>query len=200
MVPTGGPTPSAAFSRASSRSPRRRTRSRKTLAIIAADADFPHTPPTAPARTPRKPGFEIVYDKTYPPATTDFTPIVRRCSRQRRCRVQRSYPPKLRSAWCTAANEIGLNAENVRRRAGRPAIRPRSRSSSGPAQRHRDYDFWEPSQDLKLPGVDDFLKKYQATRAGRRRRPARLLSRRLGLFTSSGAGGSSGRSQEPQRR
>ena len=35
------------------------------------------TLPTAHARTPRPRGSRIVYDKTYPPTTTDYSPIVR---------------------------------------------------------------------------------------------------------------------------
>jgi branched-chain amino acid transport system substrate-binding protein len=49
----------------------------KTVAIIAADAEFARTASDGARDNAKAGGFEIVYDKTYPPSTTDFTPVVR---------------------------------------------------------------------------------------------------------------------------
>ena len=69
------------------------------------------TPPTAPARTPRTPGCKIVYDKTYPPNTTDFTPIVRAIDATNPDLVLSfSYPPDS-VGMVRAANEIGLKTK-----------------------------------------------------------------------------------------
>ena len=48
-----------------------------TVAIVAADAEFSLNAAAGARENARKLGFQIVYDKTYPPATTDYTPIVR---------------------------------------------------------------------------------------------------------------------------
>ena len=62
-----------------------------------------------------------------------------------------------------------------------------------------NYETWVPSPKLMAPAAD-FFKKYQDARQGRRRRSARLLSRRLGLCLSAGAGRRRHRLKEHQRR
>jgi branched-chain amino acid transport system substrate-binding protein len=49
----------------------------KTVALIAADAEFARTAADGARANAKALGFDIVYDKTYPPSTTDFTPVVR---------------------------------------------------------------------------------------------------------------------------
>ena len=49
----------------------------KTVAIVGADAEFSNNAMTGARANAKKDGFDIVYDRTYPPATTDYTPIVR---------------------------------------------------------------------------------------------------------------------------
>ena len=57
-----------------------------------------------------------------------------------------------------------------------------------------NYDFWEPAKTLQFPGVDEFLKKYQARAASRRGRSARLLSAAVRLCQHAGdRAGSRGR-------
>src|SRR5204862_510935 len=49
----------------------------KSLAIIGADAEFPKNAIDGIRVNAKAAGLNVVYDKTYPPPTTDFTPIVR---------------------------------------------------------------------------------------------------------------------------
>src|SRR5262245_15169465 len=49
----------------------------KTVAIVAADAEFARTVADGARDNAKAAGFEIIYDKGYPPNTTDFAPIVR---------------------------------------------------------------------------------------------------------------------------
>src|SRR3954449_9537788 len=49
----------------------------QTVAIVAADLEFSHNAAQGARENAQKHGFKIVYDRTYPPSTTDFTPIVR---------------------------------------------------------------------------------------------------------------------------
>ena len=44
-----------------------------------------------------------------------------------------------------------------------------------------NYETWVPAKSMMFEGTEEFFKKYQARAARRRRRSARLLSRRLGL-------------------
>jgi branched-chain amino acid transport system substrate-binding protein len=77
MLPTG-PEPEKAFSRgffelAAEAKPRP-----KTVAIVAADAEFAQNAADGARQTIKEiGGFEIVSDRNYPPSTTDFTPIIR---------------------------------------------------------------------------------------------------------------------------
>src|SRR5262249_34739347 len=49
----------------------------QTVAIVAADAEFSLKMAYGARTRPQKPGLKIVYDKSYPPTTTDFAPIMR---------------------------------------------------------------------------------------------------------------------------
>ena len=49
----------------------------RTVAIAAADAEFARTVADGARENAKAFGFEVMYDKTYPPNTTDFMPIVR---------------------------------------------------------------------------------------------------------------------------
>src|SRR6185503_3328325 len=49
----------------------------QTVAIVAADLEFSHNAAEGARTNAKKYGFRVVYDKTYPPATTDFAPIIR---------------------------------------------------------------------------------------------------------------------------
>jgi branched-chain amino acid transport system substrate-binding protein len=45
----------------------------KTLAIVAADAEYPRTSAEGVKKNAQKFGWKVVYDRNYPPNTTDFT-------------------------------------------------------------------------------------------------------------------------------
>ncbi|TMJ92282.1 MAG: hypothetical protein E6G77_25600 [Alphaproteobacteria bacterium] len=49
----------------------------QTVAILAADAEFAQSAAHGAREEIKKHGFKIVYDKSYPPSTTDFAPVVR---------------------------------------------------------------------------------------------------------------------------
>ena len=76
MVPGGDegrwPSPGGWFEIAAAQSPRPRT-----VALIGADAEFGKTACDGARENAKAGGFDIVYDKSYPPGTTDMVPIVR---------------------------------------------------------------------------------------------------------------------------
>jgi branched-chain amino acid transport system substrate-binding protein len=79
----------------------------KTVAIIAADAEFARTSADGARANAQKLGFDIIYDKTYPPPTTDFVPVVRAVQAANPDIVfVASYPPDTVGIIRTA-NEIG---------------------------------------------------------------------------------------------
>src|SRR5213596_1042115 len=49
----------------------------QSVAIVGADAEYPQTALAGAREVIKRLGFKTVYDKTYPPSTADYTPIVR---------------------------------------------------------------------------------------------------------------------------
>jgi branched-chain amino acid transport system substrate-binding protein len=166
MVPTGGPHPAQSFSAgffdlAAAQKPKP-----KTLAIIAADAEFAAAAAEGARANAKAAGFDIVYDKTYPPSTTDYSPIVQAIQAANPDIVfSASYPPDA-VGMVRAANEVGLKAKLFG--GGLVGLQYASvKTQLGPELNGIvDYDFWEPAKTLVFPGVDNFLKKYQAKAKG----------------------------------
>ena len=108
MLPTG-PEPQKAFSRGFFELAARRSRDPKTVAIVAADAEFAQNAADGARQSIKEiGGFEIVSDQNYPPTTTDFTPIIRAVKALNPDIVYvAAYPPDS-VGIVRAANEIGL--------------------------------------------------------------------------------------------
>ena len=165
MQPAGGPNPSAAFSQGFFEVAAAQNPKPKTLAIMAADAEFPHNAADGARENAKKAGLQIVYDKTYPPNTTDYSPIVRAVDAVNADVVfSASYPPDA-VGIVRAANEIGLKAKLFG--GGLVGLQYASiKQQLGPMLNGIvNYDFWEPAKTLEFPGVEEFLKKYQAKAA-----------------------------------
>jgi branched-chain amino acid transport system substrate-binding protein len=166
MVPTGGADPPVSFSKGFFEVAAAQNPKPKTLAIIAADAEFPHNAADGARKNAKEAGLQIVYDKTYPPNTTDYTPIVRAIDAANPDIVfSASYPPDA-VGIVRASNEIGLKAKIFG--GGLVGLQYASiKQQLGPQLNGIIvYDFWEPAPTLQFPGVLDFLKKYQAKAAG----------------------------------
>jgi branched-chain amino acid transport system substrate-binding protein len=165
MAATGGPDPSAAFSKGFFELAAKQNPKPKTVAIIAGDAEFPRNAADGARRNAKAAGIQIVYDKTYPPNTTDFTPIVRAIQAANPDIVlSLSYPPDA-VGMVRAANEIGLNVKMFG--GGLVGLQYATIKQQLGDQLNGivNYDFWEPAKTLQFPGVVDFLKKYQARAA-----------------------------------
>src|SRR4029077_15474644 len=128
----------------------------------AGDAEFPRNAAVGARKNAKAAGLSIVYDKTYPPTTTDFTPIVRAIDATNPDVVfSASYPPDAVGIVRTV-NEIGLKAKLFG--GGLVGLQYASiKQQLGPQLNGIvNYDFWEPAKTLQFPGVEQFLKKYQA--------------------------------------
>jgi branched-chain amino acid transport system substrate-binding protein len=81
----------------------------QTVAILAADAEFAKAASDGAREELKKQGMRIIYDQSYPPSTTDFTPMVRAMQAANADIVYiAAYPPD-NVGIIRAANEIGLN-------------------------------------------------------------------------------------------
>src|SRR5580692_7397941 len=80
----------------------------QTIALVAADAEYAQNVIEGARETVKKLGLKVVYDRSYPPTTTDYTPIVRAIQASNPDVVfVASYPPDS-VGIVRAANEIGL--------------------------------------------------------------------------------------------
>jgi branched-chain amino acid transport system substrate-binding protein len=81
----------------------------QTVAILAADAEFAQSAAHGAREELKKHGMKLVYDKSYPPSTTDFAPVVRAVQAADPDIVYiGAYPPD-NVGIIRAANEIGLS-------------------------------------------------------------------------------------------
>lgn len=79
----------------------------KTVAIVAADSEFARTAADGARENAKALGFDIIYDKTYPPATTDFAPVIRAVQASNAEVVFVAAYPVDTVGIVRAANEIG---------------------------------------------------------------------------------------------
>jgi branched-chain amino acid transport system substrate-binding protein len=164
MIPTGQNTkPSFTegfFDVAAKQSPRP-----TTAAIVAADAEFARNACEGARENAKKNGFNIVYDRTYPPSTTDFTPIVRAIQATNPDVVNIcSYPPDS-VGMVRTINEVGFKPKMV----GGAMVGLQAtaiKTQLGPLLNgFVNYETWVPSKQMLTPDVEAFLKEYQS-RAG----------------------------------
>jgi branched-chain amino acid transport system substrate-binding protein len=164
MLPSG-PTPKEAFTEgffqvAAAQSPKP-----QTIAIAAEDADFSHNAAEGARNNVKKYGFNTVYDKTYPPNSTDFSPIIRAIQATNPDLVVFcSYP--LSSVGLTlSANELGLKPKMMGgAMVGLQATVFKSKLKSK-LNGIVNYETWVPSPKLMAPAAD-FFKTYQSKAQG----------------------------------
>jgi branched-chain amino acid transport system substrate-binding protein len=160
MIPNG-PTPKPAFTRGFFKVAETQNPRPETIALAYTDAEFGQNACEGARENAKDAGFKIVYDKSYPPATIDFTPIVRAIqARNPDLLVICSYPldtvgmiktineigfkPKL---WGGAM--VGLQATAFKTQLG-PLL-------NGVV----NFETWLPVKSMEFPGSMELLKKYQ---------------------------------------
>jgi branched-chain amino acid transport system substrate-binding protein len=164
MIPSG-PDPKPAFTQGFFEIAMAQNPKPKTVAIVAADQEFSRNASDGARANAKKYGLEIVYDKTYPPSTTDYAPIVRAIQATNPdVVVVCSYPPDS-VGIIRAVNEIGFKPKMI----GGGMVGPQNtamKAQLGPLLNgFVNYDFWLPVEKMQFPGVDELMKKYQARAA-----------------------------------
>jgi branched-chain amino acid transport system substrate-binding protein len=132
-----------------------------TLAIVGADAEFPHLALDGARDNANNLGLRVVYNRTYPPNSVDFGPIVRSIQAASPDVVYvASYPPD--SVGITrSANEIGLKPKMFGGAMIGLQFAP-IKAQLGPLLNGMvAYELYVPEPTLKFPGIEDFLKRYQ---------------------------------------
>jgi branched-chain amino acid transport system substrate-binding protein len=137
----------------------------QTVAIIAADAEFAQAAAQGAREELKKHGFKLIYDKSYPPSTTDFTPVMRAVQAANADIVfAGAYPPDS-VGLVRAANEIGLTPKMFGGALIGQLVTP-IKVQLGPVQNGLViHESFVPSPKLNFPGLDDLMKRYQAKAA-----------------------------------
>src|SRR5438874_6949173 len=82
----------------------------QTIALVGADAEYPALALEGARAQVKRTGLKVVYDKTYPPNTVDFSPIVRAIAATNADLVFVASNPPDSAGMVRAANEVGLKA------------------------------------------------------------------------------------------
>ena len=162
MQPTGGMHPKEEFARGFFAVAMQQNPKPTTVAFIGADAEFPRNATDGARVVAKELGLKTVYDKTYPPTTSDFSPIIRAIQATNPDIVLvASYPPDS-VGMIRAANEVGLKAKLFG--GGMVGLQSTAiKVQLGPLLNGIvDYDFWLPWSKLASPEGLAFLKTYQA--------------------------------------
>jgi branched-chain amino acid transport system substrate-binding protein len=136
-----------------------------TVALVGADAEYPALALEGARAQAKRTGLKVVYDKSYPPNTVDFSPIVRAIQATNPDLVfLASYPPDS-AGMVRAVNEVGLKT----RMFGGGLVGPQFaalRTQLGPLLNGVvNYEAYTPEVAAKFPFLDEFLAKYQGRAA-----------------------------------
>src|SRR5262245_5488338 len=134
----------------------------QTVAIVAADQEFSRNAADGARENMKQSGLKLVYERTYPPTTADFAPIVRAIAAANPdLVVVCSYPPDS-VGMVRAVNELGFKPKAI----GGAMVGLQStaiKAQLGPLLNgFINYEFWLPVEKMQFPGVADLISRYQA--------------------------------------
>jgi len=134
----------------------------RTISILAVDNDFAQRAAESVRSMAREYGLRIVYDRSYPPTTVDFTPTIRAIMAQRPDVVFfASYPPDS-NGILRAVSELKMTAALF----GGGMVGPQIaavQAQLGPILNNLvNWDVYSPEPTMRFPGVVEFQEKYRA--------------------------------------
>jgi len=159
MLPTG-PKPREAFTEGFFQVAAAQNPKPQTVALTSEDAEFARNACEGARENAKTFGFNVVYDKTFPPGTTDFSPIVRALQAANADLVVACSYPLSSVGLVQAASELGLNPKMFGgAMVGLQATVFKDRLKAK-LNGIVNYETWVPSPKL-LARSADFFKAYQ---------------------------------------
>jgi branched-chain amino acid transport system substrate-binding protein len=160
MIPNG-PTPKPAFTRGFFKVAEAQKPKPETIAIAMADAEFGRNACEGAEQNAKTSGFKILYNKAYPPSTTDFSPIIRAVQALNPdLFVVCSYPLDT-VGIVKSMNEIGFTPKMW----GGAMVGLQAtvfKTQLGPMLNGVvNFETWLPVKSMEFPGALELLKKYQ---------------------------------------
>jgi branched-chain amino acid transport system substrate-binding protein len=136
-----------------------------SVAIAGADAEFSRIATDGARENAQKLGLKIVYDKSYPPNTVDFAPIVRGIQATNPDIVFLASYPLDSAGMVRAVSEVGLKTKmfgggliGLQYAAVKQQLGPLLNGITS-------FDTYVPEPTLQFPGIKDFLTRYQSRAA-----------------------------------
>jgi branched-chain amino acid transport system substrate-binding protein len=137
----------------------------QTVALVAADQEFSRNACEGARENAKAAGLRVVYDKTYPPTTTDFSPIVRAIQATNPDIVSVCSYPLDSVGMVKAVNEIGFKPKMI----GGAMVGLQAtvfKTQLGPLLNGWvNYETWVPSEKMLTPEVKEFLATYPSRAA-----------------------------------
>jgi len=132
----------------------------KTIAFLAADQEFAQNLANGARELAKKAGLKTVYDQNYPPATTDFSSLVRGIRAARPDMVFVMSYPNDSVAIVRAVNEIGIGDTVKIFGGGMVGLQftPIMQSLGSLLNGIVNYNSYVPG--MKYPGIEAFLARY----------------------------------------
>ncbi len=161
MLPTG-PEPKKAFSTGFFELAAAQNPKPKTVAIVAADAEFAQNAADGARDNIKAMGFDLVLDKNYPPSTTDFAPVMRAVQAVNPDIIYvAAYPPNS-VGIVRASKEIGLSPKIFGGAFIGLLVTP-IKMQLGPLMNGIiNNEVFVPAPSFIFPGTKEMLAKYQA--------------------------------------
>lgn len=134
----------------------------RTIAILAVDNEFAQKAAESARYLSKQRGLRIVYDRSYPPTTVDFTPTMRSIQAARPDLIFiGSYPPDS-NGILRAVSELRVTAQMF----GGGMIGPQIaavQAQLGPILNNLvNWDVYSPEPTMDFPGIRAFQEKYRA--------------------------------------
>ena len=160
-IPTSGPHPRQLFTEGFFQVAAAQNPKPTTIAITAEDAEFAQHAADGARANAKKYGFKIVYDKSYPPSSTDYSPIVRALQAVNPDLVVVCAYPLSAVGITQSVNELGFKPKMIGGgMVGLQAVAIKNKLK-GKLNGIVNYENWVPSPKLMKPAAG-FFKEYQA--------------------------------------
>src|SRR3954451_21657930 len=134
----------------------------QTVALIASDQEFARKACEGARENAKKHNFKVVCDRTYPPTTADFTPIVRAIQAANPDLVAVCSYPLDSVGMVRAVNELNYKPKMI----GGAMVGLQAtvfKTQLGPLLNGIvNYETWVPAKNMMFEGTEEFFKKYQS--------------------------------------
>ena len=164
-----GPDPAVDFSRAWFDTVMALSPKPKSIAFVAADAEFARNLKEGAVTNAKRLGLKITYNKNYKPGTPDYTPIIRAVNATNPDVIYVASYPNGSAGMTRAVSEVGTKAKAFG--GGMVGLQFAGiMKGLGPKLNGiLNYDFYVPEPNMNLyPGVVDLLARYQKVAPSRK--------------------------------